>query len=115
RGGRGGGRYASWRSDLHSRVSRRVRRRRKRRARGLRRPGPARNASQGTVTIIWLRDHIYFRAGVPVPPHSGGTGMKRVWIVLALAGVCLAGAGCGGPRQRPAGALAVTPEAVVLI
>jgi hypothetical protein len=36
--------------------------------------------------------------------------MKRVWIVLALAGVCL-----GGQRQRPPGALAVTPEAVVLI
>jgi hypothetical protein len=41
--------------------------------------------------------------------------MKRVWIVLAVAGVCLGEPGCGGPRQRPPGALAVTPEAVVLI
>ncbi len=41
--------------------------------------------------------------------------MKRVWIVLALAGVCLGAPGCGGQRQQPSGALAVTPEAVVLI
>ena len=41
--------------------------------------------------------------------------MKRVWIALALAGAWMGAAGCGGQRQRPAGALAVTPEAVVLI